>query len=461
MNHVVVHPSTDGESQVAIDWIEAYRESVDCTVERIAFADSQQWYFDQDKSALRHRSGKFFAIQGYQATLDGNTTHYQPLINQPEIGTQGFIVRRNGSDFDVLIQTRTEPGNIGVVQIGPTIQATFSNYTAVHGGKKPLFLDTFHHPERHGATVLVDTTQPELGTKFLKKWNRNMVIEVPDLDFSHPMFKWISLSALTRLMKIDHLVNNDARLVVGLLLLDQAGPLYAASPSPLTRSVCDSFLSPSSSTFGTVAEAQDWLNRLRLQRGLQVQVKSLNDLPGWEIGHDRVQHTAARFFSVIQVRVHAADREVTDWDQPLIAADHKAEVTLLCKTIDGVLNLLFRAENQIGNANGVQLQPTICFDNEGNDTVVGAVSELLSQSHPLEQFQMEASDEGGRFYQCISRYKVLWLSGQANTALPDHYCWLTLGQIRQLIQNTDSISDESRSILSLFLASAFSNSMLS
>ncbi len=222
----------------------------------------------------------------------------------------------------MLVQARTEPGNIGLVQIGPTIQATFSNYTAVHNGRPQPFLDLFHHPEKFRARVLVDTVQPELGSRFLRKWNRNIVIETNGLsDFSDPMFKWVSLSTLTSLMRLNHVVNNDARLVVGLLAMECGSELFesrAAFPDLVRRS----FESQSSPTFATANEASLWLQQVRSRSIMTAQEMPLSDLPEWEISDEKICHRRGLYFSVIQVRVHAADREVTDWDQPLLAATH-------------------------------------------------------------------------------------------------------------------------------------------
>ncbi len=74
----------------------------------------------------------------------------------------------------------------------------------------------------------------------------------------------------------------------------------------------------------------------------------------------------------------------------------------------------------------------------------------------MHRFSVEASDEGGRFYQCVSRYDIRMLDSSVDPELPEDYCWLTLGQLRCLLNGPDTISDESRGILSLFLSSAFS-----
>ena len=71
------------------------------------------------------------------------------------------------------------------------------------------------------------------------------MLECSDLnDFSHPMFCWASLSSLTELMQLDSVVNNDARLVVGLLMLQRGTELFAGSQTSLGGSVARSFDSP-------------------------------------------------------------------------------------------------------------------------------------------------------------------------------------------------------------------------
>ena len=67
----------------------------------------------------------------------------QPIINQPEVGYLGFITKSINGVLHFLSQAKIEPGNVNFVQISPTLQATRSNYSQVHKGKKPLFLEYF------------------------------------------------------------------------------------------------------------------------------------------------------------------------------------------------------------------------------------------------------------------------------------------------------------------------------
>lgn len=67
----------------------------------------------------------------------------QPIINQPEVGYLGFIVKEFNGVLHFLMQAKIEPGNVNHVQLSPTIQATRSNYTQVHQGAKRYILSTF------------------------------------------------------------------------------------------------------------------------------------------------------------------------------------------------------------------------------------------------------------------------------------------------------------------------------
>lgn len=79
----------------------------------------------------------------YRRTIRDVSTWDQPIINQPEIGFLGFIVKKIQGVYHFLMQAKIEPGNLNVVQLSPTLQATRSNYTRVHKGAIPKYLEYF------------------------------------------------------------------------------------------------------------------------------------------------------------------------------------------------------------------------------------------------------------------------------------------------------------------------------
>ena len=63
------------------------------------------------------------------------------------------------------MKANVEPGNINKLQISPTVQATKSNYTRVHGGKKIKYLNNFLKFKKY----LVNIKQTEQGFNYLLK----------------------------------------------------------------------------------------------------------------------------------------------------------------------------------------------------------------------------------------------------------------------------------------------------
>ena len=64
------------------------------------------------------------------------------------------------------MQAKIEPGNINIVQISPTFQATKSNYTTVHKGRKPYYYDYFNGEKN--AEIIINQLQSEQGSVFIK-----------------------------------------------------------------------------------------------------------------------------------------------------------------------------------------------------------------------------------------------------------------------------------------------------
>ena len=118
-------------------WMRHQNEEVVSVIKQIPINELKGWSYRDDR--IRHDSGKFFSIDGIHIETNyRNTPQWdQPIINQPEIGFLGFIVKKINGVLHFLMQAKIEPGNLNVVQLSPTLQATRSNYTRVHGGKSP------------------------------------------------------------------------------------------------------------------------------------------------------------------------------------------------------------------------------------------------------------------------------------------------------------------------------------
>jgi oxidase EvaA len=442
-------------------WCEAKRGSAHFHIKRAPLANLDMWEFEQNHQALRHTSGKFFRIEGLrvQTTFGATPAWDQPIINQPEIGILGILTKVFDGVRYFLMQTKIEPGNVNVLQLSPTLQATKSNFSRVHKGKLPAYFEYF--VDRTKARVLIDQLQTEQGGRFLRKRNRNIVIEVHDDVELLEDFKWLTLAELRRLLHIDNFVNMDARSVLSTIpMLDDEQLVrmrHGGLESFLGSSGCNGFgatvirsLCEETDSYRTRDEVISWYTDQLVRYELQVQNVPLAELEGWTVGEWEIAHHAD-LFSVIGVQVESGSREVARWSQPLIADPRPGLLGFLAKRINGVLHLLVQAKVEPGHIDVVELSPTVsCSKYERRsaqnsrppffDYFVGASSGRVH----LDVLQ---SEEGGRFYHLQNRNMLVEIGEHQENQVPDNFLWMTLAQITEFMRHS-MFNIEARSLIS-------------
>ena len=132
-----------------LTWMKQQNDEVVSNIRQIPLTELKGWNYRDDR--IRHESGKFFSIDGIRINTNYRDVAEwdQPIINQPEMGFLGFIVKKFDGVIHFLMQAKIEPGNLNVVQLSPTLQATRSNYTRVHGGKSPYYLEYCNQNREH------------------------------------------------------------------------------------------------------------------------------------------------------------------------------------------------------------------------------------------------------------------------------------------------------------------------
>ena len=198
-----------------LDWVSQRRNAIDAKINRIDFGGLRKWRID-DSGNILHESHQFFAIKGLRVSgySQEPSAWDQPIILQDEIGILGFIVKKLDGLLHFLVQAKIEPGNVNLVQLSPTLQATRSNFLRVHGGRSPNYLAYFREAGTNG--ICFDQFQSEQGARFLDKRNRNLIVE---FDESNPVephddYCWMTLGQLKALSRFDNLINMDTRSVL-------------------------------------------------------------------------------------------------------------------------------------------------------------------------------------------------------------------------------------------------------
>jgi dTDP-4-dehydro-6-deoxy-alpha-D-glucopyranose 2,3-dehydratase len=359
----------------------------------------------------------------------------QPIINQPEIGILGIAVRQIDGLMHFLMQAKTEPGNLNGIQLAPTVQATKSNYSRVHRGAAVPHLEMFRQvgPNR----VVADVLQSEQGSWFYQKRNRNMVVETDDELEVGPDLCWLTLGQLYQLLRVDNLVSMDARTVLSCLPAGSAGD----DPRGLH----------------TTTDVLSWITAQQADREVRATRIPLSGVKSWYLTDQELRHELGLYFSVIGVDVQANSREVSTWSQPLLEPHGVGYSVLLVRRFGGILHALFNARVEPGYLNVVELAPTVQCTPQNYDHLPPAAQppflELVRGDPPGRVlFDVELSEEGGRFYHARSRYLIIEMDdGFAADDRPG-FRWLTLPQITGLLRHPHYVNVQARTLVACLRA---------
>lgn len=441
-----------------LDWVKSRNEDVKVNIKRISFDEMNNWSLDKQRGAVVHNSNKFFSIQGVEVVTNygERKTWDQPIINQPEIGYLGFITKEHKGILYFLIQTKIEPGNVNYVQLSPTIQATKSNYTQVHGGKTPNYLE--HFVNATSQEILLDQLQSEQGARFFKKRNRNIIIKVNKDVNALEDFKWLTLGQIKLLMEKDNIINMDTRTVISGISFGNYSAatvgfhnIMHSDRNSIGFKMLTSALVLDKSLF-SFNQIIYWLTAQKVKYELSITKKSLLDLEDWIVTDNTIEHKDNRFFRVIGVNVEIGNREVKSWHQPLVEPCDEGICAFIIKEIDGIIHFLVQAKLEAGNFDVLEIAPTVqCSsvysENNEEQDKIPFLKEVLNQKGEVV-FDTLQSEEGGRFYREQNRNIIVKMDETFLNEVPENFTWLTLNQLKKFIVFNNYVNIQARSLIS-------------
>lgn len=445
-----------------LGWMKSQNEEVVSNIMQIPISELRGWSYRDDR--IRHNSGKFFSIDGIHIRTNyRNTPEWdQPIINQPEIGFLGFIVKKFNGVLHFLLQAKIEPGNLNIVQLSPTLQATRSNYTRVHGGKAPTYLEYFNGEK--DVLILVDQLQSEQGARFLHKRNRNIIVEVgedEELEVKEG-YIWASLGQIKELLRYPNVVNMDSRTVIScinfgsysehsLRLLDavkRMNGIHSSKP--------DSFLYSVLSGDNHLNELQDiiqWITSLKFKYELDVTPIGISEMQNWVYDGKTIHHESGKYFDVMGCRVEIGNREVVSWDQPMVRSAQEGLMGFIVKKINGIYHFLVQAKLESGNFDIVEMAPTVqCLTGNyrkgKNEYTIPYLEQILNAPKDKIWYSSYQSEEGGRFFQEQNLNIIVEIGEEFPIEVEENYCWLTLNQMLSFVTYNNYLNIAARSLLS-------------
>lgn len=438
------------------EWIKERNQTIAVNITKLPFDQCDGWYYDKAVGSIHNQAHSFFEITGLHSFSSNGSSMSQPVILQPEIGYLGIICKEINGIMYFLMQAKIEPGNVNCVQISPTIQATKSNFTQKHGGKKPPYLDYFLNASKY--KIVIDQIQSEQSSRFYKKRNRNILICVEDEVPVLPSHRWMTLGQIKRLMREDNLVNMDTRTVLSCIPFSKLhlpelkllGLSDGFEDKPLFRSA---FVGDGTNR---LPEVYRHVNNLKMFSEDTPQLLPLHELHDWEWRNGEFVCKKPWPFKVTFCDINIEGREVKHWVQPLFEAAGIAVFGLICCEENGVLKFIVKVAPEVGCFDGVELGPTIQREAvpiaQENKNIIDRLFDDRLHTGEGVFFDHLLSEEGGRFYHEQNRNVLLKVRADELPPLPEGYFLLDYRTLNELVQINNTLNIQLRNLLSLLEA---------
>jgi oxidase EvaA len=162
-------------------------------------------------------------------------------------------------------------------------------------------------------------------------------------------------------------------------------------------------------------------------------------------------HESGGFFSIEGISVKTNAGMVPSWTQPIINQPEIGILGFVTKKINGILHFLIQAKIEPGNINSVQLSPTLQATKSNYSKKHGGKSprylEYFNGTKKsrilLDQLQ---SEQGARFYK--KRNRNIIIETEEDIEIHDDFCWVTLGQIKDLLKEDNLVNMDTRTVIS-------------
>ena len=209
----------DRDPTALLDWMRDKRRETMFSARVIGVSELRGWHSGGETGNIYHESGKFFSVEAVRVNSLGLrevNDWDQPIFTQKEGGVLALICKREGPKIQFLLHAKAEPGNIGIFQFAPTLQATWSNLKQAHLGKRPIFAEILlgEVPAR----LVYSALHNEEGGRFWMKTNSNQIYLMDPSEFQlaydQDQYVWASLSQIKAMALVDNILNPFVKTII-------------------------------------------------------------------------------------------------------------------------------------------------------------------------------------------------------------------------------------------------------
>ena len=203
----------------------------------------------------------------------------------------------------------------------------------------------------------------------------------------------------------------------------------------------------------TLKQFDTWFAQRRRANDFEMVRIPFSELDGWSFAEDtgNLSHKSGGFFSVEGLRVLSWTGPVREWHQPIINQAETGMLGIVIKEFDGVLHCLMQAKMEPGNPNLVQLAPTVQATRSNytrlhRGSPVRYLDYFVGPRRGNVIVDVLQSEHGSWFFRKKNRNMVVEVT--EDVPLHPDFCWLTFGQIYELMKRNNVINMDARTVLS-------------
>tara|TARA_B100001093_G_C26788579_1_gene997873 strand:- start:921 stop:1628 length:708 start_codon:yes stop_codon:yes gene_type:complete len=205
-------------------WYKTIIKKSDVKIKTIPLKECKKWRFNKN-GQISHISGSFYKVEGVRVLKSFNREIKggwdQPMFTEPGFdgGILGLLKKKINNTPHYLINAKFEPGNYKLIQLSPTVQATFSNIKKAHNGKDVKFIELFKSPLKNKCKIIFKQWVSEEGGRLRNKRNLGIVLEHTaknkiNIDDD---YKWITLYQIKKLILENAIINPHLRTLVSFI----------------------------------------------------------------------------------------------------------------------------------------------------------------------------------------------------------------------------------------------------
>lgn len=197
----------------------------------------------------------------------------------------------------------------------------------------------------------------------------------------------------------------------------------------------------------------NWIQNRNKEIYVNIRQMPLSSMESWSYDENEgcIKHKSDGFFKIVGIAEYEKDKLIAE--QPIILQPEIGYLGILGKVIDGILYFLMQAKIEPGNVNKVQISPTLQATKSNYMRVHGGDAPryleyfVNKQEHEIIVDQIQ-SEQSARFYGKRNRNMIIIVDSNVSVPIDENYRWMTLGQIKALMNYDNIVNMDTRTVIS-------------